>query len=240
MPQNTTPLRPGANTTVPYGIPILNAAVASPGTAVHTSHPTMLEELHVWLRQGSAKNVGQGSIELMGTANPLLFQMNPALAAPIKVLDGIPVRGGGLVSMFHSAVAAGMSVTGHVVRSSDGRRPLQPVVTATPTGAGAAVATSAAGGTLAHTLSDGKLDELHVWVNNPTAGALAALGWGISSTALLTGVAYAQDNDGAVPAYSSLKVIDGLVVRGGAGVAQSLFFTSSVGCTVYGYFIRRN
>ena len=90
-----------------------------------------------------------------------------------------------------------------------------------------------------HTFSDGKLDELHVWVNNPGAGALAAVGWGISSTALLAGVTYGAQNDLAVAAYSSLKIIDGLVVRGGTAVAQSLFVTSAAAASVYGYFVRR-
>lgn len=234
---NATPLRPGANTSVPFGLPILSVAVASPGTPFHTSHPTALEELHVWLNQGTNKAAGQGNVELMGVANPLVFSM-PPLVASLKILDGIPVRGGGLASIFHAA-AGGMSVTGHVTRSGDGRRPLQPSVLATPTGAGVAIAASGAGGTLVHTLADGQLDELHVWVNNPTVAAITAVGWGISSSALLAGTTYASNADDTVAAYSSRKIIDGLVVRGGAGSAQSIFFVSPTGCTAYGYFIRR-
>ena len=141
----------------------------------------------------------------------------PPLTATGKILDGIPVGGGGLGAFLATSVA-GASVTGHGVKSSDGRRPLQPVQTASPTGAPAAVLAIGAGGTLVHTFSDGKLDELHVWVNNPGAGALAAVGWGIPSTALPAGVTYGAQNDPAVAAVPSLKINDGPVGRDGTAV----------------------
>jgi hypothetical protein len=98
------------------GRPIPVAAIATPGTSIHTAGATGFDEVYLW-----ASNVTTAAatltIEWGGTSNPGDHLINsytvPANSVPIPIALGQRVAGGVLVRAF-SNVASAINITGYV------------------------------------------------------------------------------------------------------------------------------
>lgn len=98
------------------GRPIPVAAVASPGTNLHTAGSSGFDEVYLW-----ASNVTTASatltIEWGGTSNPGDRLVNeftiPANSVPIPIALGQRVSGGVLIKAF-SGTASAINITGYV------------------------------------------------------------------------------------------------------------------------------
>lgn len=104
------------------GRPIVVAATATPGTAVHTAvnGSNAYDELHLWASNvtGAAATL---TLEWGGTADPgdhLVKALSiPANSGPTKVALGQTLGGGVLVKAF-SGTASALNLTGYVNRIS--------------------------------------------------------------------------------------------------------------------------
>lgn len=217
------PIRPGANTTVPFGLPIGIDAAAIP---LHQGVPSLTEAIDLWV--GGGGQAGQITLSFTGTAATIVVDLPTGSELPARVLDGVPFRG---LTITGTGSAGNTGIAfGNVARNS-ARRPFQPVRSSAPTGAPVNLAGLGKPVTL-HSFEPNYTDELHLWVHNPTMGPLSDLVLGV--------------NGGPVPfcvsptinAFSTVKLLDGVTVRGDSAVASTLLAAGDANHVVFGYFVR--
>lgn len=226
MPNLPLPIRPGANTTVPFGLPIVIGGATIP---LHQGVPNLTEALDLWV--GGAGQAGQVTLSFTGTAATIVVNLPTGTELPAQVLEGVPVRGI-TVSGVGAGNFAGVAF-GNVARNSS-RRPFQPIRTASPTGAPTNLAGPGTPVTL-HSLEVNYTDEVHLWVHNPTAAPLADLAVGLNGS---SGPSFPFCVGPTIPAYSTVKLLDGVTLRGDASVASTLLASGDANHVVYGYFVR--
>jgi hypothetical protein len=218
MANQRTPLRPAGDTSAPSGFPTLITALTSPGDVVHVTQQDLAEEVHLW-----ALPAGQsGLVTLEVTGPPLLITTVLVNSGPVKLLDGVVFQGAFTLRAFTVAPSVA-SVFGYTVRNT-AKRPLQ----ASPQqpGTGLPVLLTPTSQTL-HTLQQGLLDELHLWLHNFDNNSSFPVTVSIDGSLLMTD--FVQPN-------STLKVIDGVVFRGPGSLTA---FAPNSSILAYGYFLRR-
>lgn len=223
MPNLPLPIRPGANNTVPFGLPI---AIGGAVVPLHQGVANLTEAIDLWVAGGGQN--GQVTLSFTGTAATIVVNLAGA-ELPSKVLDGVPFRGL-TISGVGGGVGAGVAF-GNVSRNTY-RRPLQPVRTASPSGAPVNLAGVGTPVTL-HALEPDFVDEIHLWVHNPTAVPLSDIVVGVAPAGVP-----AFCSQSSIAAYTTVKVLDGVVLRGNSTVATSLFAEGDAGHVVFGYFVR--
>jgi len=220
------PIRPGANTTVPFGLPI---AIGGATIPLHQGVPNLTEALDLW--DGGGGQGGQVALSFTGTAAIIVVDLPTGTELPTQVFEGVPFRGI-TVAGTGGFVGAGVAF-GNVTRNSS-KRPLQPVRTASPTGVPANLAGVGTPVTL-HSLEPNYADEVHLWVHNPTAAPLADLVVALNGS---NGPSVPFCTAPTIPAYSTVKVLDGVTLRGDASVASTLLASGDASHVVFGYFVR--
>jgi hypothetical protein len=223
MPNLPLPIRPGANNTVPFGLPI---AIGGAVVPLHQGVANLTEAIDLWLA-GAGQN-GQVTLSFTGTAATIVVNLPSGAELPSKVLDGVPFRG-----LTISGVGGGLgagAAFGNVARNTF-RRPLQPVRTGSPSGAPVNLAGVGTPVTL-HALEPDYADEIHLWVHNPTAVPLSDIVVGVN------GAFTPFCSQSPIAAYTTVKVLDGVVLRGNSTAATSLFAEGDAGHVLFGYFVR--
>jgi len=224
MPNLPLPIRPGANTTVPFGLPI---AIGGAPVPLHQGVANLTEAVELWLAGGS--QAGQVTLSFTGTAATIVIDQPTGSELPAKVLDGVPFRG---LTITGTGTGVGVGVAfGNVVRNSI-RRPLQPTRTGVPSGAPVNLAGAGTPVTL-HALEPDYVDEVHLWAHNPTAAPLSDLVVGVVGSP--TPSFCFQPS---IAAYSTVKVLDGVTVRGNSSAATAIAAAGDAGLVVFGYFVR--
>ena len=223
MPNLPLPIRPGANNTVPFGLPV---AIGGAVVPLHQGVANLTEAVELWV--AGAGQGGQVTLSFTGTAATIVVDLPTGSELPAKVLDGVALRGL-TVSGVGAGIGAGAAF-GNVIRNTF-KRPLQPVRTASPTGAPVNLAGAGTPVTL-HALEPDYVDELHVWAHNPTAVPLSDLVVGVS------GSLPAFCAQPSIAAYTTVKVLDGVTLRGNSAAAATLFAEGDAGHVLFGYFVR--
>jgi hypothetical protein len=226
MPNLPLPIRPGANNTVPFGLPI---AIGGAVVPLHQGVANLTEAIDLWV--AGAGQGGQVTLSFTGTAATIVVNLPSGAELPSQVLDGVPVRGL-TISGVGGFLGAGAAF-GNVARNTP-RRPLQPVRTASPSGAPVNLAGVGTPVTL-HALEPDYADEIHLWVHNPTAVPLSDIVVGVAP---VTPGVPAFCNQSSIAAYTTVKVLDGVVLRGNSTAATSLFAEGDAGHVLFGYFVR--
>lgn len=104
------------------GRPIPVAAIATPGTAIHTAVAGAVawDEIYIWVSNVTAAPA-KITIEFGGVSNPgdhLVKSLTiPAYSQAIPIVTGQVLNGGLLIKAF-SDVASALNITGHVNRIS--------------------------------------------------------------------------------------------------------------------------
>ncbi len=98
------------------GRPVKIAAIATPGTTIHTAHATSKDEVHIYAVNTSATAV-KVTIEFGGVTAPddLIEATIPPEAGPQLLIPGFPVSGSVLVKAF-AATADVVTLAGFVNR----------------------------------------------------------------------------------------------------------------------------
>lgn len=226
MPNLPLPIRPGANNTVPFGLPI---AIGGATIPLHQGVANLTEAIDLWVGGGGQN--GQVVLSFSGTAANIVVDLPTGTDLPAKILDGVPFRGL-TISGTGGGLGAGVAF-GNVARNTF-RRPLQPVRTASPSGAPVNLAGVGTLVTL-HALEPDYADEIHLWAHNPTAAPLSDLFVGVTPPALGVPTFCAGPT---IPAYTTVKVLDGVVLRGNANSATTLAASGDAGHVLFGYFVR--
>lgn len=224
MPNLPLPIRPGANNTVPFGLPI---AIGGATIPLHQGVANLTEAIDLWVGGGGQN--GQVVLSFTGTAATIVVDLPTGTELPAKVLDGVPFRGL-TISGTGGGLGAGVAF-GNVARNTF-RRPLQPVRTASPSGAPVNLAGVGTPVTL-HALEPDYADEIHLWAHNPTAAPLSDLVVAVAPAGV---PAFCFQS--SIAAYSTVKVLDGVVLRGNSTVAASLSAAGDAGHVLFGYFVR--
>lgn len=224
MPNLPLPIRPGANNTVPFGLPI---AIGGATIPLHQGVANLTEAIDLWVGGGSQN--GQVVLSFTGTAATIVVDLPTGTELPAKALDGVPFRGL-TISGTGGGLGAGVAF-GNVARNTF-RRPLQPVRTASPSGAPVNLAGVGTPVTL-HALEPDYADEIHLWAHNPTAVPLSDLVVAVAPAGVP-----AFCFQPSIAAYTTVKVLDGVVLRGNSTVATSLSAAGDAGHVLFGYFVR--
>lgn len=217
------PIRPGANNTVPFGLPIAIGGAIIP---LHQGVANLTEAIDLWVGGGGQN--GQVTLFFTGTAATIVVDLPTGTELPAKILDGVPFRGL-TISGTGGGLGAGVAF-GNVVRNTF-RRPLQPVRTASPSGAPVNLAGVGTPVTL-HSLEPNYVDEIHLWGHNPTPVPLADLVVGVN------GGPVPFCTNPAIPAYTTVKILDGVTVRGDSASAATILAAGDAGHVLFGYFVR--
>lgn len=228
MPNQPLPIRPGANTTVPFGLPTLLGPAVVP---VHQGVPNLVEAVDLWVAP-FGNSPAQATLSFTGTAATIVVNFPVGNEAPARVLDGVPLRGVTVSGAETSGQGAAVAY-GNVVRNSP-RRPLQPTRTGVPSGAPVNLSGVGTLVTL-HALEPNYTDELHIWAHNPTGVPITDLSLGVAGTGPLPPPFVDQV---AVAKYSTIKVLNGVTVRGDSTAATQILAQGDAGLVVFGFFVR--
>lgn len=220
------PIRPGANNTVPFGLPV---GVNGASVPLHQGVANLTEAIDLWV--AGASQAGTVTLSFTGTAATIVVNLPTGSELPAKVLDGVPFRG---LTITGTGTGLGVGAAfGNVVRNSE-RRPLQPVRTVSPSGAPINLAGVGTPVTV-HSIEPNYADEVHLWAHNPTAAPLADLTVSISPATLgVPGFCFQP----SIAAYTTVKVLDGVVLRGDSSSAAAIVAAGDAGHVLFGYFVR--